>query len=307
MNIIYSYCWGMILEVRYLRIIEAIAKEGGVSSAAKRIHLTQPAVSHALRQLESSLGVRLFVRGPKGMLPTEEGNRLLRSAGIVLDELQQAERELAEHRAGRLGVLRLATHCYTTYHWLPRILKFFLRDFPDVDIQIVPEVTRQPIAALLAEKVDLAIVSCEPDQPGLVAEPLFEDEFVAVMPPHHRLASRPYLEAEDFKDEHLLLHFDAERSILFTQMLIPAGVTPRRVSELHLTEAVVEMVKAGLGISVVARWTVDNHLAAGTLKDVRLTANGLRRTWRAVTLLGRSESEAVKALIDLMRCCAFTV
>ena len=127
----------MILEVRHLRMIEAIAREGGVTNAARRLHLTQPAVSHALRDLERKLGVKLFQRSPKGMIPTDNGERLLQTAAAVLDELQRAESHLAARRAGHLGALRIATQCYTCYHWLPGVLQAFSRDLPAIDVQIV--------------------------------------------------------------------------------------------------------------------------------------------------------------------------
>ena len=85
----------MILEVRHLRVIDAIVREGGVSRAAERLNLTQPAVSHALRDLEDRLGVKLFERGARRMRPTPECERLLRAAGIVLDELSRAEDDVA--------------------------------------------------------------------------------------------------------------------------------------------------------------------------------------------------------------------
>ena len=196
----------MILEVRHLRVIDAIVREGGVSRAAERLHLTQPAVSHALRDLEDRLGVKLFERGARRMQPTPECQRLLRAAGIVLDELRRAEDDVAAIRNGQQGVLRIATQCYTCYHWLPRVLSTMTRDFPKVELQIVPEATRRPIEALIEESLDLAITSEVAAGTQVVSERLFDDELVAIVAPGHRLADRPFLEAADFADEHVILH-----------------------------------------------------------------------------------------------------
>ncbi len=301
-----GYGGAMILEVRHLRVLEAIEREGGVSRAARRLHLTQPAVSHALRDLERRLGVQLFLRTSKGMVATAAGERLLRSAGVVLNELAAAERDLAASQAGHLGVLRLATQCYSCYHWLPGVLKLFMRDFPRVEVQIVPEAARRTIVALLAGEIDLGIVTAEAEEPGVCTEPLFTDEMVAIMNPEHALADRHHLEAEDFADEHVVAHTDCATSFLFVQLLNPAGVTPRRVTEFPLTEAVVETVKAGLGISAMARWAVGPRLAAGTLRAVRLTAEGIRPTWRAAMLESATQSEVLRELVYHLRCCAFS-
>lgn len=295
----------MILEVRHLRMIEAIANEGGVSRAARRLHLTQPAISHALRDLEKKLGVRLFRRESRRMIPTPEGVRVLRSAGLVLDELQRTERDLSEHKAGRLGVLRLSTHCYTCYHWLPRVLKSFQRDFPGVEVQIIPEATRRPIEALLADELDVAIVSTLPEEENVEVESLFADQMVAVVDPSHPLSGRRFLVAEDFADEHLVIHSDPDTAVVFRELLGPAGVNPRRVSALQMTEAVVETVKAGLGISVLATWVAQPELAAGTLRSVPLTENGLHRTWYAAMQRGRSTAPHLVGLVYLLKCCGF--
>ena len=127
-----------VLEVRHLRAIAAIQREGTVTAAARRLYLTQSAVSHLLKDLETRLGVDLFDR-ERGMEPTEEGKRLLRSARVVLDELDRAEYDLAQLRDGYQGVLRVTTQCYTCYHWLPRILSRFRDRFPEIDLQIVPD------------------------------------------------------------------------------------------------------------------------------------------------------------------------
>jgi len=141
----------MILEVRHLRVVQAIVREGSVTKAAESLYLTQPAVSHTLKDIESRLGVQLFRRNRKRMEPTPEGLSLQATAERVLNELECAEESLQSFKAGKRGVLRVATQCYTCYHWLPRILKRFEESVPAVDLQIVPEATNEPVEALLGE------------------------------------------------------------------------------------------------------------------------------------------------------------
>jgi len=139
------------------------------------------------------------------------------------------------------------------------------------------------------------------EHPELERIPLFSDELVALVPPDHPLADRPYLVAEDFRAEHLILHFDPERSAVVRSVLAPAGVTPARISHLQLTEAVVETVKARLGITVMARWAVAPELRQGSLKALPVTEKGLVRHWWAAHARGAGGRPGIAELIDLLR------
>lgn len=291
----------MIVEVRHLRLVDAIAKEGTVTAAAARLYLTQPAVSHALGELESRLGVRLFRRARRRMEPTAEGRRLLETADRVLEEIERVEYDLHSYREGKRGLLRVATQCYTCYRWVPRAMPELAREFPEIDLQIVPEATGDVVAALLAERIDLAILHRFPQHTDIAVEPLFSDEYVALLPLDHPLAGQEWIEALDFADERILLHTTAEESLLLSRYLSPAGVHPKRVSQLGMSEAIFEAVKAGLGVSAMTRWMADEEIRAGNIAWARLAPEGLERHWHAAVLRKRLESPAIVALIRLLR------
>jgi LysR family transcriptional regulator for metE and metH len=131
--------------------------------------------------------------------------------------------------------------------------------------------------------------------------PLFQDELVAVMTPEHRLASRSYLRAEDFAPEHLIMYAIPEReSTLFREVLVPAGVRPAKVSSIELTEAIVELVRAGVGIAVMARWAVSPQLEAGLLHAAPVTRRGVRRRWYAATIRQKAPPEYLRAFTRLL-------
>jgi LysR family transcriptional regulator, regulator for metE and metH len=271
------------LETRHLRLVVAIADYGSLTRAGNQLHLTQSALSHQLSDLETQLGVRLFERLGKRMEPTLAGERLIARARITLQQLREMEHEVKQVASGREAVVRLATECYTAYHWLPQLLRAFNERFPKIEIQIVPGATARPIRALLAGKIDVSIVMQVPRDRRIDATPLFDDEMVAVVAPTHPLASRTFLEASDFAHEHLLNYSPPEESYLFQQLLTPAGVVPRQLSLILLTEAMIELAKAGLGICVLARWAVEPHVRAGTLCAIPLTSAGLPRRWYSAT------------------------
>jgi len=275
----------MILETRHLRLVAAVAEHGSLTRAGRDLHLTQSALSHQLLDLEGRLRTLLFHRMGKRMVPTVAGLRLLDAARQTLPALFAAEEDLRRLASGRDSVLRLSTECYTCYHWLPGVLERFRERFPRVDVQVVAEVTRQPIPALLDGRIDLAIVHTAERDERLEYLPLFRDELCVVLRPDHRLASRAFVRAEDFATEHVVMYTMSEReSTLFHEILRPAGIRPARVTTIQVTEGIIELVKAGVGIAVLARWAVAPHLEAGTLQAVRLTRGGYSRQWCAAVV-----------------------
>ncbi len=275
----------MILEVKYLRLVEAIATYGTLTNAGKHLHLTQSALSHQLNELERRLATPLFHRVGRRLVPTLAGERVLDSAKRTLAVLRETEAAIRRIAAGQEAVLRVTTECYTAYHWLPAIIERFAERCPKVEVQIVAEASRRPIEALFRGKVDVAIIPDSTHDDRLESIPLFEDDMVVLVAPGHRLARLAFVDPEEFADEHLIGYSALTRdSTLFMRYLKPAGVVPRRVSVIQLTEAIIELVKAGLGVSVLARWAVEPHLRSGSLVAVPFTREGYRRQWTAAIL-----------------------
>src|SRR5262249_12055577 len=272
------------LDIRHLKLIVAVTEEQSVTRAGEVLHLTQSALSHQLREIEEKLGTPLFLRMNKKMILTQAGERLLGTARQVLDEMKRAEHHISQIAANRQGTLRISTECYTCYHWLPDVMKEFRQKFPGVEVRIDAEATHRPIQALLQGKLDLAIVSSVHRDKQLHYRSLFQDELVVILPTYHPLVSRPYLSAKDFVGENLILYVSPDESTIFQKILRPAGIAPARVTTVPLTEAIIEMVKAGLGISAIARWAVEEQIAGEKIVARSLTRRGLHRQWQAVTI-----------------------
>jgi LysR family transcriptional regulator for metE and metH len=290
----------MNLEVRHLKLIAAVAREGSITKAGNHLYLTQSALSHQLRDAEEKLGVALFVRLNKRMILTPAGERLLSSAQTILDEMKRVEEDIRQIALSREGILRITTECYTCYHWLPSLLKIFNHEFPRIEVQIVVEATLDPLQALLDGKIDLALVSEPPKNSKLVYTPLFQDELVVVMSNDHPLATRSFIKAEDFAQEHLLIYTNMADTTLFKKVLSPAGVTPRKVSKVQLTEALLEMTRAGVGISVMASWAVAPQIEAGAVRVVPLTKKRLRRRWVSARLKNKATPAYLLEFVSLL-------
>jgi LysR family transcriptional regulator for metE and metH len=272
-----------ILETRDLRLVAAVAEYGGLTRAAPHLNATQSALSHQLKDLETRLGSPLFERVGRRMVPTMRGERLIARAREILCALCEAEDALVGSGSAPDARIRLATECYTCYHWLPSLLERYAAEFPRVEVQVIADATDEPLAALVSGTIDVAVAHSPLRDRRLTAQRLFRDEVVAVMAPNHRLARRAFIDAADLQGEHVYLYSELEHSWVYQAILRPAGIAPSQTTRITLTEATIELVKAGLGIAFLARWAVQPHVRAHTLRAVSYGRGGVHRTWQLVT------------------------
>lgn len=292
----------MILETRHLRLVTAVTDHGTLTRAGRELNLTQSALSHALLDLERRLGAPLFHRVGKRMVPTAVGERLVVRARRVLQLLTETEEEALRIASGLEGLIRLSTECYTCYHWLPALMQAFGQRFPNVEVRIVAEATRRPFRALLEGRIDLAIVHNMSADARIRHAALFEDELVVLTPPDHPFARQAFVAPEELVAEHLLTYRLPLRDLsIYQQVLGPAGVTPRRVTQIELTEALIEMVRAGMGVAVLAQWAVAPYVQAGKLTTTRFTEGGLHRRWSAALLQQPSVPLHLREFVNLLR------
>src|SRR5258705_1233653 len=223
------------LEIRDCRLISAVADHGNLTRAGGVLHLTQSALSHQLAALERRVGAPLFARLGRRMVLTPVGECFLTGATAVLAAVRRAEEGATVAAEQRLGMIRLATECYTCYHWLPPILRAYDAAAPRIETRIVAEATHRPLAALLDGELDVAIVRLPVRDQRVRVTPLFVDEILALVPPRHPWAALPDVVAEDFAQEHYIGYtVTPAESHFFQELLVPAGVTPRQVSAIQL-------------------------------------------------------------------------
>lgn len=274
----------MDLEVRHLRLVRAVAALGGLTRAGRELHLTQSALSHQLRHVESHLGTQIFLRVGKRMVLTNAGERLLRSADEILDTLERTEVAIRGLAGSQSGRLRVSTGCYTQYHWLPQVMRRFRVACPRVDVQIVAGAGREVHELLLDGTIDIGIANNVVENGRLLVHPLFDDELVAVVQPGHRLASKRFLTPGDFQDETLLLDRPFETHTVFQQLFAAGRVKLAGVQVVSQTSAILELVMAGLGITLLTRWAVRPCTESGALRAIPMTQLGHKLKWNALIL-----------------------
>jgi LysR family transcriptional regulator for metE and metH len=205
---------------------------------------------------------------------------------------------MARHESGEF---RVCTQCHTGYHWLPPLLAAVRRRYPSVQVRIAAEHTLRTVNALLEADLDLAIINNQPRDPRIRVRPLFEDEHAAIVPPSHPWASRPFVTPLQLAAERLLLYSRTiDDSYIVQRVMRPAGAMPQNATFIQLTEAILEMVKAGMGVSVLPTWSVAPAIGTGAVKAVRITRSGVYRRWSAATLKGLPDSPFVEHFIQVL-------
>ena len=265
-----------IIELRHLKTLLALEETGSVSLAAKRVFLTQSALSHQIRMLENHYGAPLFERKSTPLRFTTVGERLLRLAHDLLPQVTDAERDLARIIEGEAGELRIAVECHTCFDWLMPAMGEFRPIWPQIELDIVSGFQADPIGLLLQHRADLAIVSEAEKQNGISFQPLFAYEMVGICAPDHPLAAKNVWTAEDFIGETLITYPVPDEMLdLPKKILIPKNINPpRRHSE--LTIAIIQLVASRRGIAALPYWTVMPYLEKGYVVHRQITDDGLQ-------------------------------
>ncbi|MFS6937650.1 transcriptional activator MetR [Neisseria animaloris] len=265
-----------IIELRHLKTLLALEETGSVSLAAKRVFLTQSALSHQIRALENYYETPLFERKSTPLRFTPAGERLLQLARDLLPQVAAAERDMAQIIEGEAGELRLAVECHTCFDWLMPAMGEFRPLWPQVELDIVSGFQADPVGLLLQHRADLAIVSDAEPQSGITFQPLFAYGMVGICAKDHPLAAKNVWEAEDFADETLITYPVPDDMLdLLRKVLLPKGINPpRRHSE--LTIAIIQLVASRRGIAALPYWTVMPYLEKDYVISRPITENGLQ-------------------------------
>ncbi len=290
------------LDSRQLRAFAILARTGSFTEAARELHLTQSAVSHAMRALETEVGCRLLDRLGKKATLTQSGEQLLQHAEKILAEMLLARDELKQLGRWGGGRLRLGATVTACQYLLPTVLREFKESFPTCSITLEPGDTTEAIEMLLAHRIDLAIGLEPRGEPQIEFRPLFEDELRFLLSPMHPWArSGRVVEKEVPRQSYILYekrsytfqliekYFGERDQVLFTSM------------ELGSMEAIKELVKLNLGVSILAPWIAQKELAEGSLVALPLGRKKLRRHWGLLHLKQRRLTLPEETFIGLSK------
>lgn len=267
------------MEIRQLRAFVAIAESGTFTAGALRVHVTQAAISMQIRQLETEIGAKVFVRAPRHVILTEAGEQLLRRARHILREHDAALDEIAELAGAERGRLRIGSaSAMVLTEQLPTILKELRKQHPAAEIAVTSGTSEVLVDQILAGEVDVAFVSLPVDERGIKTERLSDDQLVAIASPQHKLAKQRTISAYTLAGERLILgERGGNTRRLIDQFFAQAGVTLRVAMELSRQQAIKRMVEEDMGVGIVPLQSVREEVEKGKL--IRWWIEGAQINW----------------------------
>jgi len=283
------------LTLRQLKVFEAVARHLNYTRAAEELHLTQPAVSMQVKQLEESLGVALFEQLGKRIHLTEAGTEVLGYARSVTQQLDELEAVL--HRMKGLGGGRLRISVATTANYfIPTLLGSFSRRYPDVTVSL--DVTnRETLLRQLAENtVDLVVMGQPPVEADVEAEAFMDNPLVVVAPPDHPLAKKKKIPLARLQEETFLVREPGSGTrIAMERFFNERGMKLKTGMEVGSNEAIKQSVQAGLGLGLLSRATIEQELALKRLVVLDIEDFPIMRHWFVVHRQGKRLSAAADA------------
>jgi DNA-binding transcriptional LysR family regulator len=291
------------VEIRQLRAFVAIAESGTFTAGAGRVHVTQAAISMQIRQLETEIGARVFVRAPRHVILTEAGEKLLVRARQILREHDAALEEIAELAGAERGRLRIGSaSAMVLTDQLPRILKELRRQHPRAEITVASGTSEALVQQIVAGELDIAFVSLPVDVRGVQTERLGEDQLVAIASPKHKLAKQKTISAYTLAGEKLILgERGGNTRRLIDQFFAQAGVSLKVSMELSRQAAIRRMVEEDMGVGIVPLQSVKEEVEKGRL--VRWWIEGAQINWELglAQLTGGYESPIMQKFVTLAR------
>ncbi|ANS85311.1 LysR substrate-binding domain-containing protein [Vibrio scophthalmi] len=284
-----------MIELKHLRTLASLRETGSLTATATSLHLTQSALSHQIKDLESRLGGQLFLRKTRPVKFTSEGEILLRLADDIMPRLAKAENELASLKEDVNGRLHMAIECHSCFQWLMPALKEYQVTWPSVTLDFSSGFGFEPLPALMSGELDLVITSDIQPRSEVHFEPLFDFEMRLITAVNHPLANQTQIEPQDLADQTMISYpVQKQRLDVVKHFLQPAGIEPAKWKQCDNTLMLVQMVSAGLGVAALPNWAISEFSRQGLISSVPL-GDGLSRRLFAATRNSDKEKRYLQA------------
>jgi len=288
------------MDLNSLDTFLTVVEEGGFSRASQKLHRTQPAISLALKRLESELGEKLVDRSSKQLILTDAGEVTLDFARRVEGLKQELRNALAELRDKRSGRLVIGANESTALYLIGHIEEY-RRQYPGVKVEIRRSLSSRIPEAVLHGGLDLGAISYSPGDASLKSKAIYDDALAFVVSPKHRLAGRKKVGIQELGMETFIAH----NVVSPYRAVVIEGFRKHEVSlnmdvEMPTIETIRKLVQRNLGVAFLPRMCVETEIAAGTLVEVRVPEIEVERKIRLIYPARRQLSHAASAFLDII-------
>lgn len=295
------------LNISHLKMISTIAESETVKEAAESLFITQPALTNRIREAERRLNTELFIRKGRKLVISSAGKRLLHSANKILEELARCEHDIARLSDGVEQVIRLGLPHYAAFKWLPTVVAFFNQEYPNTELEITANAQQLPLTALYNGDIDIAMISSASkklsiDENTYEAICIVEDELVACLSTKHEQAKQNFLSAEDFTDQTYITNSTVpEKDREYELFFKPENIIPKKVLQVGFNEAIIEFIKANMGITIMSKQLIAPYLTNNPIKTSQLGKHGLQIYWHIVYAKKGKITTPAKALSNILK------
>ncbi len=285
----------MHVTLRQLKVFASVARHLSYTRAAEELHLSQPAVSMQIKQLEENMGLPLFEQLGRGIHLTEAGQEVYQCSRVIQQQLGDTDAALEQMKGMQRGRLNLAV-ASTANYFATRLIATFSRRVEHLTVSL--DVTNREglLHDLENNETDLVIMGKPPEELGLVAEPFMDNPLVIIAAPDHSFIGRRSIPLVDLQGEPFVVREPASGTrIAMERFFAERGVRLRTGMEMRSNEAVQQAVQAGLGLGIVSIHTLELELDTGRLALLDVEGFPIMRQWYIVHRVGKRLSPVAQA------------
>ncbi len=287
-----------MIELRHLKTLSALRDTGSLVDAADRIHLTQSALSHQIKDLEDRLDCSLSIRKTKPICFTSAGQRILALADDVLPMVRNAERDIARLAGGEAGRLNICIECHSCFDWLMPTIDHFRQNWPEVEMDLSTGFSFLPLPALARGDLDLVITADPEERNGITYIPLFTYESVLAIAKQHRLVAKRHIQPQDLASEVLITYpVESHRLDVFKHFLEPAETEPASIRTSELTVMIMQLVASGRGVSALPNWAIHQYIEQNYISARPLGEKGV---WCTLYAAIRDDQKDADFMLDFL-------
>jgi DNA-binding transcriptional LysR family regulator len=289
------------VDINQLEVLIAVAQEKSFSRAAERLHRTQPAISQAIRRLETEIGEPLFDRSSKDGTMTAEGRVLFGVAQQILNLRHGAHAAIKDLKGLQRGKLSLSANEYTVMYLLP-VLPAFRARHPHIKIEVKRSLASRISSEILARETEIGIVSFKPNDPAITSVAVLTDDLALIVPPNHPLAGKKIVSVRELGAESFVAHNVPSPYRERVVRTFEKCRTPLNISlEMPTLEAIKRFVEGGMGVALVPRLTAQAEIARGQVAALAVREMKLERRLYLVYRKGATLSHAARAFLRVAR------
>ena len=286
------------MTIRHLQIFVAVVDCGKMRAAAERLHISQPSVSQAVRELESYYNIKLFERLSQRIYITETGKKVLPYARHIIDSFETMEGFINDTSAG--NVIRVGGSVSVGTRLLPPMIKSLENEVPDVDVCVIVDNTAAIEGKIQRSELDIAVVEGIVRSDELVKKDIYDDELVLVVGPEHELFNHPGIKLKELT-KHALISRESgsvERN-QFEQFLLEHDIKMKNKWSCSNTETIKKAVLNGEGIAILSRMVIEKEIAAGEVRVLNVENTRMKRKIKLIYHKNKYISQSMKQFIDI--------